>query len=164
MKTLLIVRHAKSAAADFGQSDFDRPLNKRGKEDSIEMAQRVAEVVDQIDAFISSPAKRARKTAEKFLDQYGVEKEEMILIPSLYEAEEADFYEAIENLDDTYQTVALFSHNPGITDFANSQNCLNIFNMPTGSVYAIQFETDKWSGIRIADRKALFFFKTKDEM
>lgn len=163
MKTVLIVRHAKSAPADLGQSDFDRPLNKRGKEDSLEMAKRISKEIGQIDAFISSPAKRARKTAEKFMTQYGIEKNKIILVPSLYEADSNDFYDVVENLEDSFETIALFSHNPGITDFANSQNCLNIFNMPTGSVFAFQIYTDKWSQIRIAERKLLFFFLPKDE-
>ena len=163
MKTILIVRHAKSAAAGLGEADFDRPLNKRGKEDSVDMAKRVSKVINSIDAFISSPAKRARKTAEKFLVEYGVDKKELLFVNALYEAGVNDFYEVVENLDNSYKTIALFSHNPGITDFANSQNCMNIFNMPTGSVFAVQVETDKWSEIRIADRKFLFFYLPKDE-
>lgn len=163
MKTVLIVRHAKSAPANLGQSDFERPLNKRGKEDSVEMAKRISKEIVQIDAFISSPAKRARKTAEKFITQYGIEKNKIILVPSLYEADSNDFYDVVENLEDSFETIALFSHNPGITDFANSQNCLNIFNMPTGSVFAFQIDTEKWSQIRIAERKLLFFFLPKDE-
>ena len=163
MKTVLIVRHAKSAPAGPGQSDFDRPLNKRGKEDSKEMAKRIFKVIDRIDAFISSPAKRTRKTAEKFIAEYGIEKKELILVPSLYEAGLKDFYEVVEKLDDRYETIALFGHNPGITDFANSQNCLDIFNMPTGSVFAFQVDTDKWSQLRIAERKLLFFYLPKDE-
>ena len=163
MKTLLIVRHAKSSAADFGQSDFDRPLNKRGKEDSVEMAIRVSKVVDNIDAFVSSPARRARKTAERFAAQYGIEKDQLLLKPNLYEPGLDDFYEVVENLDNSFKTIALFSHNPGITDFANSQNCKNIFNMPTGSVFAVKIDTDKWSEMRIADRKFLFFYLPKDE-
>lgn len=163
MKTILIVRHAKSSAADLGQDDFDRSLNKRGKEDSVEMAKRVSKVVNHIDAFISSPAKRARKTAEKFMAEYGLDKNKMLFANSLYEAGVNDFYKVVETLDNSYKTIALFSHNPGITDFANSQNCLNIFNMPTGSVFAVQIETDKWSEIRIAERKSLFFYLPKDE-
>lgn len=163
MKIILIVRHAKSAAAGLGEADFDRSLNKRGKEDSVEMAKRVSKIVDKIDAFVSSPAKRARKTAEKFLHEYGLDKDELILVPSLYEAGMNDFYDVVESLDDSFKTIALFSHNPGITDFANSQNCMDIFNMPTGSVFAVQVETDKWSEIRIADRKHLFFYLPKDE-
>lgn len=163
MKTILLVRHAKSSAADLGQSDFERPLNKRGKEDAVEMAKRISNDIPEIDLFISSPAKRARKTAEKFLKQYGVEKDQLILFPSLYEAGLHDFNEVIENLPDEAQTIALFSHNPGITYYANSQNCLNIFNMPTGSVFAVKIDTDKWSQIRIAERQLIFFYLPKDE-
>lgn len=163
MKTILIVRHAKSSAADPGQADFDRSLNSRGKEDAAEMAKRVRKSIKKIDAFISSPARRARKTAEKFMAEYGLDKKELLFANALYEAGLNDFYEVVETLDNSYETIALFSHNPGITDFANSQNCLNIFNMPTGAVFAVQIETDKWSEIRIADRKSLFFYLPKDE-
>ena len=74
MKCLLLVRHAKSSWDDFSIKDFDRPLNDRGKKDAPMMAKRLIKKEINIDAFISSPAKRARKTAEAFLKEYDEKK------------------------------------------------------------------------------------------
>ena len=63
-KTLLLIRHAKSSWDNFALTDFDRPLNDRGKNDAPEMAKRLIDKKINIDAFISSPAKRAKKTAK----------------------------------------------------------------------------------------------------
>ena len=68
MKTLLIVRHAKSSWDNADTSDIDRPLNDRGKRDAPAMAQRIIRTGLAIDRFVSSPAKRARQTAEYFVE------------------------------------------------------------------------------------------------
>jgi phosphohistidine phosphatase len=79
MKYLLLVRHAKSSWDDFSIKDSDRPLNDRGKKDAPMMAKRLLKKDVKIDAFISSPAKRARKTAEAFVKEYKSDKNEIIL-------------------------------------------------------------------------------------
>lgn len=157
MKTLIIVRHAKSGWDDASLPDFERPLSDRGKSDAPMMAQRLKDRSIGIDAFISSPAKRAKKTAEAFMKVYGKEKSELQLIPSLYEARLKDFYNAVENIDDQYKSAALFSHNPGITDFVNSFECSPYYNMPTSGVFAVKIKTDKWEEIQVAEKEFLFF-------
>src|SRR5687768_14565502 len=97
MKTVLLVRHAKSSWDDISLSDFDRPLNDRGKKNAPEMAERLSNKDVPIDAFISSPAKRAKKTAEVFAKAYKHDKEDVILVPSLYEAQPENFLKAIED-------------------------------------------------------------------
>ena len=79
MKTIIIVRHAKSSWDDHTITDFDRPLNDRGKHDAPIMAERLLKKYPRIEAFISSPAKRALKTAAIFAKAYGLEKEEVQL-------------------------------------------------------------------------------------
>lgn len=74
MKQLLLVRHAKSDWGNPGLDDFDRPLNERGKKDAPAMAKRIIEKKIKIDAFISSPAKRAAKTAKYFAAAFGKKK------------------------------------------------------------------------------------------
>ena len=74
-KQLLLIRHAKSSWDDFSINDFDRPLNERGKKDAPVMAKRLLDKGIAIDAFISSPAKRAKKTAEIIAKEYKAEKE-----------------------------------------------------------------------------------------
>ena len=163
MKTLLIVRHAKSSHASPGQSDFDRPLSNSGKKDAEMMAKRVAEQINTIDLFIASAARRTRKTAAKFMKAYKMEKDPLQSELCLYESSMEEYYEVIENVSDDKQVVAVFGHNPGITYFANSLGCLNVFDMPTGSVLAVTFEVDRWSEIRKSKRKLLFFYEPEEE-
>jgi phosphohistidine phosphatase len=156
MKTLLLVRHAKSSWDDASIPDFERPLNDRGKEDAPEMAKRIKKKV-KIDVFVSSPAKRAKKTCKLFMEELGAEKEEIILEQELYEADEKNFYNVIERIDDKFETAAIFSHNPGITYFANIITGTRIDNMPTCSIVAVKLDTNKWAEIRQAKRELLFF-------
>ena len=81
MKTLFLIRHAKSSWDDIGLPDFERPLNERGKYDAPQMAKRIKDKKIEIDAFVSSPAKRARKTAEIFMDVYDENKKKLVLSP-----------------------------------------------------------------------------------
>ena len=157
MKTLLIIRHAKSAWDDPFLSDFDRTLTERGKSDAAMMAKRIINNSIKIDCIVSSPAKRAKKTAKIFMKEFEKNKKDLLLIPSLYEASVKDFYDAVENLDDKNDTVALFSHNPGITEFVNSLECSPIYNMPTCAVFALKIETDYWKEFGHAEKEFLFF-------
>jgi len=119
LKTLILVRHAKSSWDDVTLPDFDRPLNHRGKKDAPRMAKRLKDKIKDIDAFISSPAKRAKKTAKLFIEEFDRDEEEIILVQALYHAGIDDFYQTIHDADNKFKSIALFSHNPGITSFAN---------------------------------------------
>lgn len=158
MKTLLIIRHAKSSWDITTLNDFDRPLNERGKKDAPVMAQRLVDKNINIDAFVTSPAKRAKKTAEIFCNVYNKNKEDIILLPALYHALSEHFYTIVEQLKDDFKTVAVFSHNPGITVFVNelAENVL-IDNMPTCSIFAIQINSAKWKEFKKAKKEFLFF-------
>ena len=157
MKTLLIVRHAKSSWGDLSLTDVDRPLNDRGKEDAPEMAKRLLDKKIKIDCFVSSPAKRAQKTAKLFMKEYDVKKDRLILVPALYEAAVSDFYKTVEHLDDSCNCVAIFSHNPGITDFVNSLTGYSTDNMPTCGVFAVSIDTKKWKDFKESEKNFLFF-------
>src|SRR6185503_6845812 len=100
MKTLLLIRHAKSSWNDSSLTDFERPLNERGKHDAPAMAKKIHDRKVEIDLFVSSPAKRAKKTAEFFMTEYDVKEKNLLLIPTLYEASIKNFYNAIEDLQD----------------------------------------------------------------
>jgi phosphohistidine phosphatase len=163
MKTLLLVRHAKSSWASDDLPDFDRPLNERGKRDAPVMAKRVKNKKIKIDAFVSSPAKRARKTAEIFMHEFDIKKSKLIIISSLYEASVQDFYDAVYNLEDKFDSIALFAHNPGITDFINSLECSPIYNMPTCAVYALTIKTKNWIDFKSAAKGFLFFDYPRSE-
>ncbi|MEO8763782.1 MAG: histidine phosphatase family protein [Ginsengibacter sp.] len=157
MKILLLVRHAKSSWDNLQITDFERSLNDRGKKDAPLMAERVKERKIKIDRFVSSPAKRAKKTAGIFMDEYGVQEKSLVLVPSLYEASVKDFYDAVENLSDKDDSVALFSHNPGITDFVNMLTENKVDNMPTCGVFAVKIKTKNWIDFKKATKEFLFF-------
>src|SRR5689334_9714591 len=144
MKTLLIIRHAKSDQSFFG-NDFERPLNERGKKDAPEMAKRLLDRNIHIDAFVASPAKRAKKTAELFCETYKQNIEDIVFISALYHAPAREFYEVIKTLDDKLGTIAIFAHNPGISYFVNELiNDTRVDNMPTCAIFAVQMNIDHW--------------------
>jgi phosphohistidine phosphatase len=158
MKTLLIVRHAKSSWDIASLNDFDRSLNDRGKKDAPVMAKRLLDKKIPIDAFVSSPAKRAKKTAEFFCSTYKKDKKDIILISALYHAACENFFEVVEQLNDEYDTVAIFSHNPGITEFVNELvDDVKIDNMPTSGVFAVQIKIKKWKDFTKSKKEFLFF-------
>jgi phosphohistidine phosphatase len=164
MKTLLLVRHAKSSWANEGQADFDRPLNDRGKKDAPEMAKRVQAKLPKIDLFVSSPAKRACKTAKYFAECFDVKKDDILLIDSLYHASASTMYQAVAGLPDKAGSIALFAHNPGITEFVNMLTSVRIDNMPTCSVFAVSAECSSWMEFVSAPKMFLFFDYPKNPL
>ncbi|HEX7844196.1 MAG TPA: histidine phosphatase family protein [Chitinophagaceae bacterium] len=157
MKTLLLVRHAKSDWDDPSLSDFDRPLNERGKRDAPVMAHRLLDKKIKIDAFISSPAKRAKRTATVFAKEFKREKEDIILVNELYLAAEQTFFDVVSKADDKFESIAVFSHNPGITDFANMLTDARIDNIPTCGIFAVTIDCKKWSDFRHSSKEFWFF-------
>jgi phosphohistidine phosphatase len=157
MKTLLLVRHAKSSWDDPSLSDFDRPLNDRGKRDAPVMIHRLLDNKVKIDAFFSSPAKRASRTARIFAKEYKRKRDEIIYKTELYGAGESEFFEVIGKIDDEFDNVALFSHNPGLTDFANLLTETKIDNIPTCGVFGIKLKATTWAEFKNAEKEFWFF-------
>lgn len=156
-KTLLLIRHAKSDWSVASLSDFERPLNERGKKDAPEMARRLATKIGKIDAIVSSPARRARKTAAVFAKEFKKDKEEIIFIEELYAAPAETFYDVICKVDDKFNSIAVFSHNPGITDFANNLTNVRIDNIPTCGIVAFKINAKSWADFKSAEKEFLFF-------
>ena len=158
MKILLLIRHAKSSWSDADKSDFDRPLNARGLKDADEMPIRLLSRISSIDAFISSPAKRAKATAEKFAAAYKAGKEKILFAEGLYLAHESFFYELVSDTSDSFNTIAVFSHNPGITEFANTlTQDIKTDNIPTCGIFAVKSAVDKWKDFGAARKELLFY-------
>jgi phosphohistidine phosphatase len=157
MKTLLLIRHAKSSWEVQGGSDFDRPLNARGKQDAPEMARRLLKRKIGIDLFVSSPAKRAKKTAELFVKEFNGKEKEIQVLPDLYEAGVQTFYDRISGLHREIRSVAVFSHNPGITEFANTLTLTQVDNIPTCGVFAVSVPIEDWARFPEAEKRFAFF-------
>jgi len=158
MKTLLLIRHAKSSWDDASQADFDRPLNTRGTRDAEAMAKRLAAQVKKIDVFFSSPAKRAKTTARQFVETFKAGKDQLVLEDGLYLAPESFFYSFISGTDNRYNTIAVFAHNPGITEFANSlATAVKTDNIPTCGIFAVTIDTGNWNDFASAGKELLFY-------
>ncbi len=157
LKSLIIIRHAKSSWDNYLQKDFDRPLNDRGHKDAPIMAKRLMDKKVTIDAFISSPAKRAFTTCKYFIKAYNRKEKDIIQKPELYEASVADFYEVIYGVDETFDNIAVFSHNPGITAFVNELTKTAIDNMPTCGIFAVKIDIVQWKEFPKAEKEFWFF-------
>jgi len=144
MKTLTLVRHAKSSWEQRGLSDRERPLNKRGEHDAPLMAKRVAAAGIRPSLIISSPAVRAWSTAKIFARELGYPTEFLQREDGLYLASVDNLLDVIATQDAGFNHLMLFGHNPGLTDFANFLVPGVIGNLPTSGVASFELQCDDW--------------------
>ena len=156
MKTLILVRHAKSDWPE-NTDDFDRPLAERGLEDAVKMSKFLKDNNIEIQKFVSSPAVRALNTCKIFNQTYDIE---IDTNQKLYNPSERNFESVIYDLENEVNSVAMFSHNNGISNFANSMSD-DVFMFPTCGVAGFQIETDSWSDFEKAKKKLVFFYEPK---
>lgn len=161
MLTLFLIRHAKSSWDNHGISDRDRPLNKRGKKDAPLMGEILHSKNESASLIISSPAKRALATSEFIAEKIGYNKHSIITEDRLYMADIKDFYEVIKKIPSVNESVMLFSHNYGITDFANHICDSKIENIPTCGIVKIKFNLTGWKDIAETRGKSEFFIFPK---
>ncbi|OHB31453.1 MAG: hypothetical protein A2X84_11825 [Desulfuromonadaceae bacterium GWC2_58_13] len=145
MRRLTLIRHAKSSWKDKSLSDFERPLNKRGRQNAAEMGKRLAERHFQPDMMITSPARRALATSWIIAGEVDWPVERLILEPRFYEADVATLTKVIRNLDDRWRHVVLLGHNPAFTDLANELAGTAIENIPTCGILELALEIERWS-------------------
>ncbi|NND09048.1 MAG: histidine phosphatase family protein [Saprospiraceae bacterium] len=161
MKTVLVVRHAKSSWSDLTLADHRRPLNGRGKRDAPYMASIAQQKEQYIDLLISSPAKRAFRTAKYFRKAFGLSKEYLWEDKRLYLASPEEMIEVIQETPDEYQNIAIFSHNPGTTQLANLLGDETIVNVPTTGVFKVVSEAAGWSSFQPGNTKLVDFYYPK---
>jgi phosphohistidine phosphatase len=146
MKTLVLVRHAKSAWGDPTLADHDRPLNERGRRDAPEMGRRIRERGIVPGAILSSTAVRARTTAEAIAEELGVVPGTLTLDERLYGSSPDTILDVIAGLDDELTTVLVVAHDPGMSDLAYRLSG-EIEHMPTCAVAEFRFAAWSWSEI-----------------
>jgi len=157
MKQLFIIRHAKSSWDIGVLNDFDRGLNQRGHTDAPAMAKRLIDKNIAIDLFVSSTAKRALTTATYFAEAYHKVEKDILKVDELYHAIPTIFYNTIAAISYTLNSVAVFSHNPGITEFVNELTKTQIDVMPTCGIFAMNVHTKSWADFKSAKKDFLFF-------
>jgi phosphohistidine phosphatase len=147
MKTLTLLRHAKSSWADPTLDDFDRPLNPRGRRDAPEMGRRLKARGDTPDLIISSPARRALATARMVVREIAIPEDRIIEEPALYHASAGKIMSIVRSLESMAEHLMLVGHNPGFNDFANSLTDTQVDNLPTAAVFQVEFDVDDWSAV-----------------
>jgi len=148
MKTLIVVRHAKSSWEDPELSDFKRPLNDRGERDAPVMAKRFKEKDIQVNTVISSPAVRAMATCQAFVGKLGFPTDQVQASKELYHAGDEIILNVVRGLKDhggKNDVAMLFGHNPGLTAFVNNLLEEDLDNIPTTGIVCCKLKIDKWT-------------------
>ncbi len=145
MKTLTIVRHAKSSWSEPRLSDRERPLNRRGERDAPVMGKRIADAGIRPSLIVSSPATRAWTTARVIAEQLSYPTEFLQRENQLYLASLHDLLDIVVAQDDGFNSVIIVGHNPGLTDFVNFLSPGLTNNLPTTGVVAVNIDQDHWN-------------------
>ncbi|MEZ5990689.1 MAG: histidine phosphatase family protein [Planctomycetota bacterium] len=142
MKKLLLIRHAKSDWSHRGRDDHDRPLNERGRHDAPMMARRLADKDVEPDLLLTSTARRARKTAQRFRETLELAEVPLHEDGRLYLAEPDQMLEVLRGLPGSRSCVAVFGHNPGISELVELLTGADLGDMPTCAVAIMEFDGD----------------------
>ncbi len=145
MKTLTILRHAKSSWGDANLVDHDRPLNARGKRDAPIMAARMAVFGIRPSLILSSSARRAWSTAKEVAKELSYPAEFLQREHDLYHAGVSRLLDVLAEQDTGFNNILLVGHNPGLTDFANYLVPDLTDNIPTCGYLSVNFELDNWN-------------------
>jgi phosphohistidine phosphatase len=157
MKTIVLIRHAKSDKKTKKKiRDIERPLNKRGMRDAPVMGKVLRNLITP-ELILTSPATRALRTAQIIASEYHINGNTIQSNPELYLESKSTLLKAIRQLNNTYNTVFIVGHNPGLTDLINYLSLETIDNLPTSGAFAISFDTDSWDNIDTGSGKLLFY-------
>jgi phosphohistidine phosphatase len=161
MKTLLILRHAKSSWDDPDMPDHDRPLTERGRKDAKRVGQFLHEHGLVPDLIVSSTAKRAWKTAKRVAKGCGYG-DEIEVDGRLYLAHPSQFTAVLREMHEEHSTVLVVGHNPGLEEFVR-QLTGQPETMPTAAFAVVSLDIDSWQSLSAApDAKLVRVWRPKE--
>ncbi|MSR82706.1 MAG: histidine phosphatase family protein [Candidatus Latescibacteria bacterium] len=153
VKTLLIMRHAKSDWSTAG-ADFDRPLNKRGRQAVPQVAHLLSGLEEKPRLILSSPAARARETAEGLAAALDCD---LIFDPRLYLAPPQTLGAVLGEQDDRCDPLLVMGHNPGLEEWLALLGG-GVCHLPTAGLAALALEAERWSEVRAGQGRLQWFF------
>ncbi len=153
MKTFILVRHTKSSWKDTSLPDIERPLKKSRIDDAIRVAAQIRDLRFKPDLIISSPAKRALDTAVIFAKALSYANDKIRIEPSIYESSETELLKVINTIDEKFERVMIFGHNPCFENFLETYTDSHIESLPTTGTVWLEIEEDEW---KINKRKKAF--------
>jgi len=162
MKTLYLVRHAKSDWGDLSLKDFDRPLNARGLQNAPKMGMKLKEKGEAPALIVSSPAMRTKQTAALLCEQLSMNTAHIAYIDTIYEASTRELLLLINAFDAKHDSVMLVCHNMAVTYIAEYLTHGDIGDFPTCGVMKINFEFDDWTLVSENTGEKEFFWKPKE--
>lgn len=160
MKTLLLLRHAKSSWDDSSIPDFDRPLAPRGKRDAPRMGKEFAARGPVPDLVVSSPAQRARDTTTLFLHAAKIETQ-LRFEDKIYEASTPELIALVRKLPDTARSVLIVGHNPGFEELI-ARLTKSRKTVPTCSLARIDFDGETWEAAEDGSGKLAWQLNPKE--
>ncbi len=144
MKTLTLIRHAKSDWSDLSLSDFDRPLNKRGYKNAPMMGRILSQSTQHPDLILSSPALRAKTTAELIARELHYPIQTIRYDETLYDADPHTIIASLRQVPDTVEHLFLIAHNPGLSEAAEYLCGFAIGDIPTCGIVMMKLKSDSW--------------------
>jgi len=156
MKTLYLVRHAKSSWK-YDVDDHMRPLKKRGHNDATLVSEKVKSEIKPPEKIVSSDANRARTTAEYFKKALSVTDDNYELTHDLYDFSGQQVMNVIKSLDNSLDRVMVVGHNHAFTSTVNMMGSEYIENLPTSGFVIIEFDDDSWSEVSTGTTKKMVF-------
>jgi phosphohistidine phosphatase len=157
MKTIYLVRHAKSSWKYPNLDDFERPLNKRGRKNAPFMGKTLKKLKVTPDLVISSPANRAAMTARIIAATINYPLENIVYSEAIYEFSEDALIRVINKIDNGVNSSMVVGHNPAINGLANYIGDQPISNIPTCGVYCVDLDISSWAKIYEHCGKLKFF-------
>lgn len=162
MKRLYLVRHAKSSWDGDAVSDFDRPLNARGKRDAPHMGEHLRQVRKVApDVMMSSPARRARSTARRLAKALGYAEDRIVWHEDIYEGG-MDAILALIHQAEADRELMVVGHNPDLTYLARAFSGEPVDHVPTCGVFCVDFEVGAWADVAEGKGKKAFFDVPKE--
>lgn len=156
-RQLTLLRHAKSSWDDAGVKDRDRPLNERGERDAPRMGRRLRTRGARPTLILTSPAVRARRTAQIIAREIGYPQEFLQREEDLYLASPDEIIAVIARQDSSFRDLIVCGHNPGLTELANRLTGAGIDNVPTAGVVIIGLNLKSWADLDEAQGELLLF-------
>lgn len=156
MKEITFVRHAKSSW-EHGVSDRERPLKKRGINDSHLVSNSFKKTSFSPDTVFTSPAVRARKTCKIFTENLNISNKDVTIHEEIYDFGGNQLINFIKSLDNRLNKIMVFGHNHAFTSIVNTFGSKYIDNVPTSGLVKISFDVDDWSDIKKGETTLTIF-------
>jgi phosphohistidine phosphatase len=161
MKTLYIVRHAKSSWDYPGLEDYQRPLLEKGKKRTKYIVDYLQEKNAHVDLIMSSHATRALETAKIIAKALKYPENKIMISKNIYHSDPDGLFNLFFDLSDDIDSIMIVGHNPTFTYFANFFLERKLDNLPTSGVVCIDFKTDNWENIASSGRITKFVVSPK---